>query len=312
MVRSSGLFTGSRPNVCRQTVLTAYYDLAFSPASYDVVAFLLAAENWRRENGGGPLRIEILPGPNDGFRCDRFWPYTIPERQQMLDKVVLPMCSMLPDSEVVAPGNNRPWKAPGLSMGYNEPCYGLALQVQMLARGIRPLRPWSGVDLIRKPIVTITLREADHWPERNSNVPEWLAAAGEIERQGYAVTIIRDTLRAGSDYIDNRPIKHSVHAARNLMARAQVYRAAVCNLFVNNGPAWFALALDAPVLMLKPTVENLMPTCSAEYFRACGIQNQIPWAPDHQRLVWAEDTTENILSAFCGFMGQDVRRHRHA
>jgi hypothetical protein len=88
--------------------------------------------------------------------------------------------------------------------------------------------------------------------------------------------------------------------------RANLYRSAECNLFVSNGPAWFALALDAPVLMLKPTVEGLMSTCSASYFRDCGLPEggQIPGSPAYQRIVWAPDTRANIVAAFDAYMAE--------
>jgi hypothetical protein len=291
-------------------MLTAFYDLHCSPASYDVVAFLLVAENWRLGRGAERIRIEILPGPWAGFRRDGHWPQDVEMRKQMRDRVVVPMCRMLPTADVVVrhdrPANHR--EADNCnSLGFKSPRYGLRNQVEMLRHGIRPLRaPDIGNGraqaFLGKKMVTITLREAEHWPGRNSNVPAWLDAAADLERRGYDVVVIRDTHRV-FEALPGWPA-HSLEAALHLDWRALLYSAAVCNLGVSNGPMWFALALDAPVLMLRPTTDRANHTATDAYFRGCGIEpgGQIPGSPAHQRLAWAEDTTENILAAFDEFM----------
>lgn len=281
-------------------ILTAYYDLHRSPASFDVVAFLLAAEQARIARAEDQVSIQILPGPEGGFRRDKFWPHSVEERRRMLYRVVYPMCCMLPSAAEVVVCEERPAEPAAKSIGFMESLYGLRVQVDAMRAGMRPLRPPR--DVSRDPrLVTVTLREAEHWPERNSNVPAWIAAAEAVADRGYKVRIIRDTFRAGDRLTAAESIgEPSALAATDLKYRANLYRSAACNLGVSNGPLWFALALDAPVLMLKPTVENLMRTCSAAYFRECGIEpgGQIPGAPPYQRLVWADDTAEAIVTAF--------------
>jgi hypothetical protein len=277
-------------------MLTAYYDLDKSPPTYDIVAFLSAVEQERirrREDGG---KIVFLPGTKDGFRNDKFWPYTIEGRQHMLDHVAIPMARMLPGFTVEM-GHRQPAHAERGSIGYGQAMYGLAIQVAAMRDGIRPLRV-SEASVIDPRLVTITLREAEHWPQRNSNIGEWLKAARTIRNSGYRVVVIRDEIQSDSEFGEvTYPL-----ASRNLEARGCMYLSSVCNLFVNNGPAWFSMALDATVLMFKPTIEGVFHTCSAAYFRECGIPTggQIPGAPNHQRIVWEDDTAENIIAAFEG------------
>lgn len=288
-------------------MLTAYYDLACSPPTYDIVAFLCEVERARIERGAEKVSIQILPGPAGGFRRDKFWPCSVDERQKMLDHVAAPMARMLPSIAQVAIWKHRPPDVAPKSIGYGASLYGLRVQVDAMKSGIRPLRPTSPLSegwpnyQYGNRLVTITLREAEHWPQRNSNVSAWRDAAQAIGAVGFDVLVIRDTL-----YADELLWKVTTcpQASRDLECRANLYRAAVCNLFVNNGPAWFAMALDAPVLMLRPTVEGVMHTCSAAYFRECGIEpgGQIPSAPSYQRIVWANDSTENIVRAFNEFM----------
>lgn len=285
-------------------MLTAYYDLQFSPPTYDVVAALSLFEVERRAKcPDDPLHVVFVPGSNGGFRRDRFWPQSIPMRELMRDRVAVPMAKMMPTTSVEVL-QYRPNKIAPNSIGFGQSLYGLAVHVKALAAGIRPLR--APLTPRRNPkLITITLRECEHWPQRNSNVNAWLSAAIAIRERGYDVVIVRDAAMADAGFGDFT-IRPDV--SRDLERRAQFYRSAICNLGVNNGPVWFAIALDAPVLMLKPTVEGVMHTCSAKYFQECGIEpgGQIPNSPDYQRIVWADDAADNIVQAFDAFMGSDA------
>ncbi len=292
------------------SVLTAYYDLHTSPPTYDIVAFLLAAENYRLERGEERIRIEILPGPAGGFRADRLWPFSVEERRLMLDRVALPMARMLPSADVVL-RTDRPERrgCPPGSIGYMTRLYGLKVQVEMMRRGIRPLRP--KMPLPRDPeLVTITLREADHWPGRNSNLPEWRRAAELIEARGYHVVVIRDTRMANVPF---HGFTTSPVASRQLERRATLYREAAVNLGANGGPLWFALALDARTMIFRPTAKG-HPASSLDYLAACGIPmgGQIPGAPAYLRLVWADDTADEILAAFDDFTATAARQRHPA
>lgn len=290
-------------------VFTAYYDLRCSPATYDIVAFLCAAEAHRRREAKRrhldrvePMQIIMLPGPFGGFRRDDFWPPTIRQREMMRDNVAVPMAKMLGATSIEV-SSFRPGEPLQNSIGFGRPMYGLSVQVEAMREGVRPLR--AGPPPRQKDrLVTITLREAEHWPERNSNVDAWMQAALAIRTMGFDVIVVRDTERADAAFGD---IETSPKASRDLYQRGWLYERAACNMFVNNGPAWFAMALDAHVLMLKPTVEGLTRSCSADYFRECGIEpgiGQIPGAPSYQRIVWQEDEAKSIIAAFDDFIGR--------
>lgn len=286
-------------------MLTAYYDLSVCPPTYDIVAFLSAVEAERRSRNDDHVRIVVLPGPVNGFRRDRFWPHDVAGRRAMLENVALPMARMLPGATVEV-SERRPDRPEAGSIGFGKPLYGLAQHVRALRSGIRPLRPQNEFPRFPK-FVTITLREAEHWPERNSNALAWYEAARRIDGMGYKVVVVRDTLRAREPVAG---LTTNQIASHDLEYRASLYRAAYCNFFVNNGPAWFALALDAAALILKPTTEGLNRTCSASFFRQCGIQpgGQIPGCPRWQQLVWSEDTTSAILDAFEAYASVPMRQ----
>ena len=281
-------------------MLTACYDLAWSPPTYDAVAFILHAEAVRVKLNEAHLKIIILPGPNGGFRQDSLWPRSIDVRAAMLRDVVIPMCELLPSCvsvEQFARNNRGVTSKPVIGVGQS--LYGLSRMVTAIAAIGRPLR--AKLKPRNSKLVTITLRECEHWPARNSNVKEWLAAASTIQNLGFHVTFVRDSYQAGSRF-NLFPI-HAT-ASSDLHARASLYSSAFCNLFVSNGPAWLAIALDAPVLMLKPTTESLGGCYGGGYLASCGLSpnTQLPNSPIYQRIVWQDDNAANIVVAFESFV----------
>lgn len=278
--------------------MIAYYDLSRCPPTYDTVSFLLHVEHERIKRGVEDIVIEVLPGPVGGFRRDTVWPRQVDERIKLRDGVMFPMMAMLPSARRITIHPVRPPKQEN-SIGYGQYAMQFARFVSAYAAGIRPLRPvWR---VTPGPyLVTITLREAEHWKARNSKVQEWIKAAHVIASRGYQVVFVRDTLRAyeGLDGFATAPA-----ASVDLHERAALYRSAFCNLGVNNGPMWFAMALDAPVLMVRPATENIGSGYGRAWFERCGIGagQQMRGAPSYQRLVWKDDTAPNIIEAFGQF-----------
>jgi hypothetical protein len=281
-------------------MLHACYDLARSPPTYDFAAFLCQVEIERLARGDRDIEIVFAPGPVGGFRDDALWPRSIEEREALFWRVALPMCRLLPRCRSVRRLASRD-QVGADCFGFDRVLHGLRSQAAACARGVRPLRAYMPVRTNDR-LVTITLREAEHWPERNSNVSAWIAAASEIERCGFDVVVIRDTL-FGRDGLPS--VTCDPRAPFDLHYRAELYAAAKVNLGVSNGPLWMALAMDAPVAMLRPVCDRAGGMASAGQFASCGIRRggQMPGAPDWQRLVWSGDNTDEILAAFDDFVG---------
>jgi len=276
-------------------MMRAYYDLSCCPPSFDVVSFLLWVEQERLARGEQSVEIDILPGPAGGFRQDNLWPHSIDARIALRDKVAVPMCRMLPSATRVQVLDHRPLPAAG-SIGHGLYAMHFKRFVAAMGKGIAPLRPRTRIraDLRR---VTVTLRECEHWPERNSNLAEWLKAADALASRGYSVVFVRDTRHAGEE-IPGHVIDPA--AAMDLDYRGALYRASLCNFFVSNGPAWFSLACCAPTLILRPVNDALGACYGTGWLQSCGIPagGQIPNALVGQRLVWADDRCDAILDAF--------------
>jgi hypothetical protein len=267
----------------------ACYDLAHNPPTYDAVSFIVqVAERFGTE----PVHIGIAPGPVDGFRDDNLWPRGRDARVALLMNIVVPLFEMLPNATISADHDHS-------GFGANEYIIPWRHFVRCMGKGIRPLRPPAMER--HGNLVTITLRESEHWPQRNSDLPEWLAAAEAIEAAGYQVVFIRDTLYSH----DPLPgFQSSATASLDLSARSILYRSAACNMFVSNGPAWLAMACDALALVIKPNCEELGRPYNTAWFAECGIEpgGQYPNAPPYHRFAWQPDTRDAIVSAFDDFM----------
>lgn len=283
--------------------MLAVYDLAQNSPTYDALTPALCFEAERKFRGDHRIDIVVTPGPKDGFRNDVLWPRDHAERVRVRDNVAWPIFRMLPS--VASFKSADAGAFPG--------AFGAGRQFlylfEALATGLRPLRPRKEMPLDPR-LITMTLRECDHWPQRNSNVQAWMAAALHLSAAGWRVVIVRDTYARQlmqSDAVEIMP-------APDLETRGALYRSAFCNLFVNNGPAWFAMACDAPAVVVKPATEGAGRTHGKAWFKRFGIDaddyQPAGW-PRHQRLCWRPDDAAGIVWAFLEFESA-TRSRQHA
>lgn len=276
--------------------LNACYDLACSPPTYDFVSFLVGAELERIDRGADTIAVHVLPGPAEGFRQDKLPPFNLDERRRMRDEIVLPMAKLLPSCEWVRLADDRE-NPPAPSFGWGQVRYGFGTMMRAARNNCYPLRaPSNAPRLALRRYVTITLRECDYWPSRNSNVEEWIAVAAGLQKRGFTPIMVRDTARA-HELIDG--IANSPQAAQDISFRASLYAHAEMNLFVNNGPAWMCLFLGAPTLITKMASADA-PVVSPQFFAAHGLPPDSEWpnAKPRQRIAWIEDNRADILREF--------------
>lgn len=275
--------------------LTAVYDLARCPPTYDVVAFLALVEAERLGRSKDDVDLHILPGPVQGFRGDSLWPRYIDDRRRLVADVLEPICYLLPSLRALTAHNDRPRDLAGC-FGHGQYLISLPNIVKALKAGSRPLR--SPLPRERDPkLITITLREAEHWPLRNSNFLGWVIAAERLQARGYRVVVIRDTRMASEEI---RGVTTSPEAALYMFRRAELYSRALVNMGISNGPMWLSIMMDAPTLMLRPTTNGAGGCFTDEFFAQYGVPkgSQLPTSPPYQYLVWEHDTPEAILRSF--------------
>lgn len=279
--------------------LDVCYDLSVSPPTYDHVSFLLAAEMERIDRGRESIALHILPGPRDGFREDKLPPFTAQERRQMRDQIVVPMSQLLPSCRSMHVHDERVPLARG-TFGYGERRYGTKELVRAAGRGVYPFRlpgsPLAG------PYVTITLREANYWPSRNSNHDQWVEVARALQDGGNRVIVVRDTDRADASFAE---FEIAPKASRYLHERAALYAGAQLNLGINSGPMWLCLFMGASTLIVKMTSPDA-PCVTDTFFRSCGFPRGSTWPNlrPRQCVSWALERASDIIAAAERLLGE--------
>ncbi len=259
----------------------------------------MLGERWRKAKGIERLEVKVLPGPVDGFRADKLPPYGGAERKRWLENIVFPMPLLLPSCGATAELVERDYRAPGPTFGRGRYTVGPSTWRQAFEDGDYPFV--CPADLIARKredvgdnCVTITLRNTGWWVERSSDLTQWLVVANDLERAGYRVVFVPDGTRADDpvDVFETDP-----QAAREVIARAALYSAAVLNIGVSNGPLWLCWFMGLPTLICKLINEN-EPSAGVNNFRRMGLAPgmQPRHARPGQRLLWASDRAEILLA----------------
>lgn len=123
--------------------------------------------------------------------------------------------------------------------------------------------------------VTITLRQAPHWPTRNSNIETWTEVALAMRSAGLNVKVIRDW-----------------HFSRiNEADRAALYAGSQLNMGVSNGPLWVSLALGAKTLACKLIVEDANFCSSLKGWQKAGFPIGCDMG-ENVKFLWDHDDSD--------------------
>lgn len=273
----------------QERVLTAVWDLSVCPPTYDIHTFLAEAEFRRREIGATWIDLVIQPGPIGGFRYDDL-PPNYGARVGMLYRVNVGMARLMPsvrnieilkERRAIEAGDiipegwtvERPIHHYGPSyLKRSEKIFHATEAAKAFVQRYRQGK--------KRPYVTITLRGASHWSQRNSDLGEWAKAASWLRLKGYDVEVIPDTE-------SNEPNLFSW----DLDMRLALYEGAVLNLGINNGPTCMWWFCGVPFIIFKMVTEDVNWT-STEFFERFGIKpgpvGESGW------LVFEPDTLEVI------------------
>jgi 6-hydroxymethylpterin diphosphokinase MptE-like len=261
-------------------------DLGVIPASFDFIVWLVAAEMERARVGYGGLRITFLPGPRNGFRLDDL-PPGLDERQKLFENVVLPSLSMVGARfGVGADLFPQIYTMRAITEAHRQGSPVPQLDPQVSAREIVEARLGD-----RRPVV-ITLREADYWPARNSDLDAWL----EFAKECGDVIFVRDTAKADAPLWDFETFPE---ASTDLHVRLALYQRAKMNLTVSNGPGillWFSGAPFRTFVFPVPGYGPHTPD-SWEAMQGFAWGEQAPWFGPDQRIIYERDTVENIRAS---------------
>ena len=289
--------------------LTAYYDLAVGPVSFDFAVFLAKAELARRGAGADHLHAVIVPhlaGVGGMFR-DKTALYDEHEMRWRLWNIRVLVCPLLGASVTLAtdwtqarllrgagPVWPPDWDRQTLKdrrhligdliatarAGAAIPRFSASTHARRKVRAL-----YAGVG---RPVVTMTLRNT-YLAERNSSHRVWWQARRHIESRGYFVEVLEDTdcaLAQGAGF-----------GELNLDLRMACYQEAGLNLQANNGAASLCWFSERPYRMFGAGVP------AGEWdglFVAQGLPlgETWPWASLGQKLVYGPTTAEQIVAEF--------------
>ncbi len=272
--------------------LEVLYDLDRAPGSFDFMHSLFNVTNHMHVNNYCQMRVHFKPGSDEGFRPNEFIFLSHAGKQRMLNNVVRPMLKMFAAKEV-------PKLTKAVEVSYS-PQESLA---QYRSTGWMPTfeasreaRLWAWENFQDAPI-TITLRECTYWPQRNSDVFEWVKFARYIGGSK-RVIFVRDTDCVGQPF----DFETCDEASLDLHKRLALYRRASMNFFVMNGPASLAYyTQDIPYTVFLTSAPGYPCYDPTWLQRFLGIDpyGQFPWATwRNQRLIYADDDYENIKDIY--------------
>jgi hypothetical protein len=268
---------------------SAFYDFSVSPYSYDFVPFLIGARSH------GCDQVVFVPG-------DRHYQKCTPEQQlQRMENILKPLakryviCTSREQAKHFETEDCYPFKytvdqpLAGHMHGYVTyntkmlyPLYPDAESAKKVANRLQGKKP-----------VTITIRESPIKPGRNSNIAEWMKVAAWLKAEGFFPLFVPDTdnLHAFGEF------DYYSSAATNVMERLALYDQAVLNLTVNNGPAELLFWSQRPCLIFRYNDERFLETSAAWHKKnLLPVGSQPSWFTDRQRIVWEDDTAENVIA----------------
>lgn len=288
------------------STLTAFYDLAVGPASFDFVVFGIKAKMHAAMIKAERLHIVIVPDPKSpgGIRPKPKF-YDTAEQVWRLWNIVIPACQLLGATFTLAADwlqAERLASAKDLKQWPDDWNHQtLANRHHLVGDIIAMAKAGAEVPKIQVPehaaraaevylgggkTVTLTVRST-YLPARNSEWEMWDEVATYIKTQGYAPFVIHDTSTA----LD----RWSGMVEVNLALRAAVYEQAGLNLQANNGAAslcWFG------------TKPYRMFGCGDEHWDGLFVQQGLPlgeswpWAGPQQKLCYGKETVDQMIAEF--------------
>ena len=304
------------------TVLSAFYDLKVSPATFDIFEFLYQAEIERIHNGNDALDIFIVGNDaNDGFREENTVTKSSGDLNWRLRNIVLPAGTLLPSVRRTVHVNDRDEivnsipkldqifprdytpKSPIASYLPSEMLVALYSGKKLGTFRAPPAAVKAAQDWIDshanglKPIV-ITIRHSSSHSWRNSNESEWKRFIDWLDKDRFFPIVIKDT----ETIFDNAGSIFDVYptfdiGALNLQLRLAMYECAYLNMMLSSGPGTLCF-LDDKTRAVR--FKMLAPNDQTSNYASRGFEWGMQWpnSTPYQKSIWEEDRFEVIVREF--------------
>jgi len=310
-------------------VMYAFWDLEISATTFDIVLFMVLAEQARIDSKSASLHVVIVPGSEYGFKPGTKDPTNSYKNKTYnfewrLRNILIPSCWLIPScKQVTVCGSRNEAQAfqsslsrnifpKGSTIRFPKKHYHISHVIEAMQDSTLPsieattkskeyIKHWIKTNAHGKKIVTITLREYDSFPERNSSLKDWRKFARGLNKDIYFPVILRDTEKDFDpvpEELEDLKIFHE--AVWNVELRVALYELSYLNMCVNNGPATLLMMnKNIRYINTKLITESVMGT-STEYYKSMGIKHgeSLPWATQFQKYVWEEDAYEVLKREF--------------
>ena len=274
------------------------YNVTGGATGYDIITWLIDAEMTRLRAGApAPLKVHFWMG-KDGTGG-----LNTGTRRQQFDNIVKPALALIGAVETDRIGACKNFYA--------------SRDITAAARAGEKV-PVLYADFCStwyENFVTITLREIDFWPHRNSNLKAWTKFASYLSLCGEQVLFVRDTAKYLDPSLHVDGFETCGSASVDLHMRMALYSQAKCNLFVSNGPGALAVFSNRPYLQfIEPTDDSHPYVANTRKFwreqQGIEVGEQWPWARPDQRIVWAKDDYETIVQAWETYIAPQIRQEQ--
>jgi hypothetical protein len=274
-----------------------YWNCTRMPLAFDFLPALIQAEMRRvRLNAPAPLRVSFFWGANINSTLRTPW------QKQCFHNLLLPMPELIGgihDNLSLQSSTNMGEHAGTTSFYPIVDAFNHGEQIPKIRAPEKALKEVRRALRGTRP-VTITLRETEHHPFRNSNIGEWVLFAEWLKERGEYVIFVRDT-RFADESLPGQAVMPD--ASKHLHVRVALYQEAKCNMFVSNGPAMLPVFMDCPWLFFNKITDDrkdFFVNTKHGWETSIGfpVGGQWPWAKPNQRIVWQEDKFEHMRAAW--------------
>ncbi|PCJ19736.1 MAG: hypothetical protein COB04_05355 [Gammaproteobacteria bacterium] len=301
-------------------VLTAIYDMRYSPATFDFGSFLVIAECLRQANDYSEIMVNIL---TNEFRAKTNRDIHTPafEKRWRINNIMEGISRLLPSitglnisrkpakdvSGMIFP---QDWTAE-YKKGLDSP-YAPKLIKQLYDLGASP-RVFCASEYARSSInslysnnyCTLTLRNSRYQLERNTDLAVWYQFYQYVEAAGYQVVVIPDQedLLSGQLYM-KYPWQSFDVAAMDLDLRFALYENSVANFCSSNGPCSLLFYSDCPVYQFDQLKGKQTDEKFWQPFLGFNVGSNYPWSKANQIMTWKPSSLSNLCHYFDLFLSQ--------
>lgn len=277
------------------------YDLGHYPITYDFVYWLVRAEEARIKIGAQSLGIVFQPGDAEGFRHRTVRDYQLlPERKRWrLENLLAPLAWRLPSVSTVQISPVRIEKLATPHFNIFNDIHKVELSPFRASEAAR-----AAVNaMYPDPYVTITLRQSDIQPERNSDQAQWAKVAEWLNGHGLDVVVVPDTDAVLRGENDGVWAYECIPAAMNIDIRLALYELAEFNCFTSGGPTALAAFSDCRYAAFK----MVCPPWTAKHLQDVGIEDGSDRGP-FRETHFCPDTYTNVVHILERFLKVESNR----